>query len=69
MELRRNKQYNFAMGEGVYKQKVFCSNCNFRGEIEIARGVLVDKAECPNCGNKTLDRDDPIVTTNYYNFE
>ncbi|MCH7648074.1 MAG: hypothetical protein IIA83_05665 [Thaumarchaeota archaeon] len=46
------------MEEETYKRKVYCTNCNFRNEIDIAKGTKVEKATCPNCGNKTLEGDD-----------
>ena len=53
------------MEKETYKQKILCTNCGFRKEIDIPKGVKVEGAECPNCGNKTLERDEPIETTSY----
>lgn len=40
----------------TYKVRVRCSNCGFDGETEIKKGVPVEGAFCPNCGNPTLER-------------
>lgn len=57
------------MTKETYKQNVFCTNCNFRDTIDIPRGIKTEEAECPNCGNKTLESDNPIQTTDYHTFE
>ncbi|MBI2038914.1 MAG: hypothetical protein HYT22_01360 [Candidatus Niyogibacteria bacterium] len=44
------------MGKETYKLKVFCVNCNFKGEIEIPKGVAYKSQECPNCGVTGLER-------------
>lgn len=41
----------------TYKMKVYCGNCDFRGEIDIPKGVLVSEAECTQCGTTTLAKD------------
>lgn len=32
-----------------YKMLVSCSNCNFKGEVEIPKSVRVNEHNCPNC--------------------
>lgn len=41
----------------AYKVFVYCKNCPFRGEVEIQKGLLVEKKECPDCSCVTLERD------------
>jgi len=53
----------------TYKLKVFCPNCEFRGEIEIEKGVPYDKTECTNCGVSGLMKDTPVVTDSYHDFD
>ena len=41
----------------TYKAYVFCTNCNFRKELDIPKGSLVSDVSCPNCGNLTIKID------------
>jgi hypothetical protein len=40
-----------------YTAYVVCENCNFRGEIELEVGMLINRTRCPECGNSTLERE------------
>lgn len=42
----------------TYRAYVFCTNCRFRKEIDIPKGILISGVSCPDCGNYTLE-DDP----------
>ena len=42
------------MTEDTYEMDAVCDNCDFRGKVNIPKGVLVKKAPCPKCGNQTL---------------
>lgn len=53
------------MEKNTYKQNVLCINCNFKDVIDIVKGIKIEEAKCPNCGNDSLERDDPIHTTSY----
>lgn len=44
--------------ETTYMVYVFCTNCRFRKEIDVPKGVLISEVSCPNCGNLTI-KDDP----------
>lgn len=46
--------------DGTYKAKVYCSNCDFRAEIDIPKGQTIDEAPCPTCGNLTLVKDQSV---------
>ena len=35
--------------EDAYKLEVFCTNCDFKGEVDIPKGILVDDYKCPKC--------------------
>ena len=36
------------------KVRVFCSNCNFDGEVEMLKEALTENHPCPECGSKAL---------------
>ncbi|HEY4481049.1 MAG: hypothetical protein UV53_C0007G0005 [Candidatus Azambacteria bacterium GW2011_GWE1_42_9] len=40
----------------MYKAKVFCKNCDFKGEINIPEGVKIEEYDCSKCKNKELER-------------
>jgi predicted RNA-binding Zn-ribbon protein involved in translation (DUF1610 family) len=40
----------------TYKVELFCTNCGFEGYVEIEKGKVIEERECPNCGNRTLNR-------------
>lgn len=40
----------------AYQLKVSCSNCDFKGNINIPKQVVVENHPCPNCGNNKLRR-------------
>lgn len=44
----------------TYKAKVYCKNCDFRGQIDIEKGQTIDKTECTNCGNTELMKDQDL---------
>ncbi len=56
--------------EETYKANVYCRNCDFRKEIEIPKGQVIEKTACPNCGNSELlkDHNEKAETQNYYDF-
>lgn len=41
----------------TYELYVLCTNCNFRGKIEVQKGILVNQISCPNCDNLTIKID------------
>jgi len=46
------------MNDGnTYKVKVYCSNCDLRGEIDIQKGKKVEETVCPNCGTLEITKD------------
>ena len=49
------------MDTGTYKVEVYCTNCNFNGEFTISKGSLVLDADCPTCGNKSLEKKMPTI--------
>jgi DnaJ-class molecular chaperone len=44
-----------------------CRHCDFSGEVILNKGVLLDQAVCPTCGNKGGLYKKP-QTTSYYKF-
>ncbi len=51
----------------IYKAKVYCGNCDFKGIIEIPKGQTIEETQCTNCGNVKLIKDN-VQTDNYYSF-
>lgn len=43
------------MGD-TYTVSVACSNCGWRGSIEIPKGQLIEGKTCPNCGCYELEK-------------
>jgi hypothetical protein len=37
-----------------YEVDVICYNCDFKGEVDVNKGIQIKEAVCPKCGNKTL---------------
>ena len=37
-----------------YSVKFLCGNCNKRGSMVIAKGLVLKTQRCPKCNNKTL---------------
>lgn len=54
----------------TYKLKVYCTNCNFKGEIEIQKGVAYSNQECLNCGVADLKfvQEPAIMTMKKINY-
>ena len=46
--------------ENSYKAKVYCKNCDFKGEIEIPKGQTIENTKCTNCGNAELMKNQSI---------
>ncbi len=44
------------MENSNYNLNVFCTNCNFKGTVEIPQGIKVNNHPCSKCGNKTLEK-------------
>lgn len=42
--------------EDTYKASVYCSNCDFRGGVNIPKGQVISETACENCGNTTLQK-------------
>ncbi len=40
----------------TYKVKVFCKNCDFKGEVDIPESLKVEDHICPECKNKELEK-------------
>ena len=38
----------------TYRMPAICYNCDFKGEIDIRKGIEISETFCPKCGNKTL---------------
>ncbi len=38
----------------TYRMPVICYDCDFKGEMDIPKGIGVGETLCPKCGNKTL---------------
>jgi len=38
----------------IYEVDVICYNCDFKGKVDINKGVQIKEAECPRCGNTPL---------------
>lgn len=47
--------------ENSYKAKVYCTNCDFRGAIEIPKGQTIVLTKCVNCGTAKLIKDQSVV--------
>ena len=45
------------MTDGTYKASVFCKNCDFRGEVDIPKGQMIEDTPCPSCENMTIEKD------------
>ena len=45
----------------TYKAKVYCKNCDFRGEIDVPKGQIIDDTICVNCGTSQLIKDQSVV--------
>ncbi len=45
-----------------------CENCPFEGDVEITKGIKLEEAICPNCGNKNGLYRKP-KTSSYYTIE
>jgi len=43
--------------ENTYKARVYCSNCDFKKEIDIQKAKKVEETACPNCGTMELGKD------------
>jgi len=43
--------------ESSFQAYVFCENCYCHKKILINKGLKINDAVCPNCGNKTLKID------------
>lgn len=56
------------MAEETYKAKVYCSNCDFKKEIDIPKGKKIGETECPNCGTPELSKDVDVVIDTYHDF-
>ena len=44
------------MDNGTYKVNVYCTNCDFRGDIDIPKGQIIEHTKCNNCGNPKLTK-------------
>jgi hypothetical protein len=40
-----------------YSLAVYCNNCDYRGKVEIPKGLPVEKQPCPNCEVVSLEKD------------
>lgn len=50
--------------ENTYKIKVFCTNCDFTGEINIPKGQTVEQTSCENCGTPNLIKNQDVFISN-----
>lgn len=41
----------------TYRLRYFCSNCNYRGTVEIPKGMPNHTKNCPSCGCYTYKKD------------
>ncbi len=52
----------------TYNLKAFCSNCEFRGNVEIPRGTPFEKHPCPTCGVAGITKDINVDLGNGGNY-
>lgn len=52
-----------------YKLHVYCPNCDFRGEIEIPKGIRYDEHLCSQCEVAGMIKDTPITSESLHQFD
>ena len=41
---------------GTYSKEVECYNCDYKGELDIMKGVRIGDKNCPECGCNCLHK-------------
>ena len=44
------------MAKSTYRLEVFCTNCDFKGMVDIPKGVAVLNHKCLKCDMPTLEK-------------